>query len=89
MRAQIEVLDHLGTKHGRDIGSRGHATTGSDFFRDTAAAHNVAALENERSQSAARKVRSGSKAVVAGADNDGIVRFTQVRAQELADLGSL
>lgn len=71
---KMQVADHLRAEHAGDVRSRGCAATGSDLFRDTASAHNVAAFENQCGISGAREIRGGGEAVVASADDDSVVK---------------
>ena len=73
VRAEIEIANNRGPQHARDIRSGGGATARRDFFRDAAAAHNFAALHDERGKSRARKICGGRQAVVARADDDRII----------------
>jgi hypothetical protein len=71
--SEMEVADNFGAEHAGDIRSGGSAAARSDLFRDTASADDVAAFEDEGGVSGAREVGRSSQAVVASADNDGVV----------------
>ena len=70
---KMEVADNFRAKHAGDVGSGGSATARSNLFRNTASAYDVAAFEDEGGVSGASEIGSSSEAVVASADNDGIV----------------
>ena len=70
---EMEVTNDFRAKHAGDVGSGGGAATRSDLFGDTAAAHDVAAFEDEGGVSRAREVGGSREAVVASADNNGVV----------------
>ena len=70
---EMEVADNFGTKHAGDVRSGGSTAARSDLFGDAASADDLAAFENEGGVSGASEVGGSSKAVVATADNDGVV----------------
>src|SRR5271156_5106526 len=79
VRAEIQIANNRGPQHARDIRSGGGAAARRDFFRDAAAAHNFAALYDERRKSGARKIRRGRQAVVARADDNRIIGLASRR----------
>jgi hypothetical protein len=70
---EMEVADNFGAKHAGDVGSGGGAAARSDLFSDTASADDVAAFEDEGGVPGARQIGGSREAVVASADNDGVV----------------
>ena len=70
---EMEVADNFGAKHAGDIRSGGSAAGRSDLLGDTTSADDVAAFEDEGGVSGAREIGSSCEAVVAGADNHGVV----------------
>src|SRR5450631_568117 len=70
---EMEVANDFGAEHAGDVGGGGSAATGGDLFGNTASADNVAAFEDQSGVSGASEIRGGGEAVVAGADDDGVV----------------
>ena len=70
---EMEVADDFRAEHAGDVGSGGSAAAGCDLFGDTASADDVAALEDEGGVSGAGEIRGSGQAVVASADDDGVV----------------
>ena len=70
---KMEVADNFRAKHAGDVGSGGSATARSNLFRNTTSAYDVAVFEDEGGVSGASEIGSSSEAVVASADNDGVV----------------
>ena len=70
---EMEVTDHFRAKHAGDVRSGGGAAARSDLFGDAASANDVAAFEDEGGVSGASEIGGSSQAVVASADNDGVV----------------
>ena len=70
---EMEVADHFGAEHARYVGSCGSTATRSDFFGDAASADDVAAFEHKGGVSGAGKISGSGEAVVATADDDGVI----------------
>ena len=70
---EMEVADNFRAKHAGDVRSGGGMAVRSDLFRNTTSANDIAAFEDEGGVSGASEVGSSSEAVVASADNDGVV----------------
>ena len=73
MAGQSKLRNHLRPQHAGNIGCRGDAAAGSDFFRDAASAHDFAPLQHQHREPGARQIRRRGEPVVAPADDDGIV----------------
>ena len=56
-----------------EVGGGGDAIARPDFFGDGAAADQFAPFEHQHLAAAARQIRGGDQAIVAAADDDGIV----------------
>src|ERR1700674_4173891 len=70
---KMEIADNFGAEHAGDVRSGRSAAARSDLFGDTASPDDVAAFENEGGVSRACENRGSGHAVVASADNDGVV----------------
>src|ERR1700682_4447652 len=70
---ETEVADNFGAKHAGDVRSGGGTAAGGNLFGNTASADNVAAFEDKSRTSRASQIGGSSQAVVASADNDGVV----------------
>ena len=62
---QLEVADHLGPQHARDVGGRRGAAAGRDLLGHAGAADDLSPLEDERREAAPRQVGGRRQAVVA------------------------
>src|SRR5579862_9734391 len=70
----MQVANHFGAQHAGDVRSGRGAAAGRDFLGHAATANDLAALKDESGISGARKIRGRRQAVVAGANNDRVVR---------------
>src|SRR3979411_2134782 len=70
---KMEVADNFRAKHAGDIRSGGGATARSNLFRNTTSPNDGAAFEDESRIPGASEIRGSGQAVVASADNDGVV----------------
>ncbi len=70
---EMKVADNFGAEHAGDVRSGRSEAARSDLFSDTASADDVAAFKNEGRVSGACEIRGSGQAVVASADNDGVV----------------
>lgn len=73
MIGEPQLGDYFGTKHAGDVRSCGDAATGRDLFGDATSTNNVAAFQHESRKSGFCQVCGSGKAIVAGADDNGIV----------------
>ena len=70
---QLQVADDLGPQQAHHVREFGEAVARKDFFRDGGAADDFAPLQHADLLAGAREVRGRDHAVVAGADDEGIV----------------
>ena len=70
---QIELADDFRPQQRDDVRADGEAEAGKHFFRHGRAADDVAPLEDEHLPSRAREIRGGRQAVMASANDDGVV----------------
>ena len=70
---QLKFGDDLGTQQAGDEGARRPLGAGDQLLGDAGAAHEVARLEHQHRLACAGQVVGGDEAVVAGADDDGVV----------------
>ena len=70
---EMEVTDNFGAEHAGNVRSGRSAAARSDLFGNTASADDVAAFEDEGGVSCACEIRGSGQAVVASAENDGVV----------------
>src|ERR1700675_3160348 len=70
---EMKIADNFGSKHAGDVRSGGGVAARSDLFGDTASADNGAPFEDNRGVSGAGQIGGGGEAVVASANNDGVV----------------
>ena len=70
---QIELADDLRPQQRHDVRADRELEAGKDLFGDGGAAEHVAPLEHEHLPSRAREIRGVDQAVVAAADDDGVV----------------
>jgi hypothetical protein len=75
MAREVEIANDFRTKKRDDVGKNGKLEAGNDFFRDSSAAENVAALEDQNFLTRAREIGGIHKAVVAAADDNDVVTF--------------
>ena len=72
VRAQVQLPDHLGPQHGRDVGGGRCPAAGRDLLGDAASAHHLTPLEHQRGQASPGQQRPGGEPVVPGADHDDV-----------------
>ena len=70
--AQVQLPDHLGPQHARDVGGGRGPAAGGDLLGDAASADHVAPLEHQRGQARPGEQRPGGEPVVPGADHDDV-----------------
>ena len=70
---EMQLCDHLGPQHARNIRSARNPAAGRDFFGHATSANNLASLQHQHGQPAARQIRSRSQPVVAATDHDCVV----------------
>ena len=87
--AEVEVADHLGPEHARDVGGRRGAAAGGDLLGDAAAADDLAPLEHEGAEARAGEVGGRGQAVVAGTHDDGVVGAPGHPCRPSVTLGAL
>ena len=84
VRFELEITYDRRPQHARNVGSCGYTASrceiGIDLFGDGAAADNIPALEHEDTLPGPGEIGGGSQAIMAGADDDGIVLHTGVQA---------
>ena len=71
---EMKVADDFGPKHAGDVRRSGSTAAGRDLLGDTAPADDVAAFQDEGGVSSAGEIGGRGQAVVASADNDGVVQ---------------
>ena len=74
---QLKLADDPVLEQAGEVGRGGDAIARPDFFRDRAAAHQLAFFEHQHFAAGAREVSRGDQAVVAGANDDYVV-FSQL-----------
>ena len=67
VRRELEVPDHLGPQHARDVGGRRGPAARGDLLGHAGAADDLPPLDDERREPGARQVGRGRQAVVASA----------------------
>ena len=70
---ELEIPDDLGTEQTVDVARGGDLEAGPQFFGDRAAAEQLAALQHQHRAAGAGEVGGGDEAVMASADDDGVV----------------
>ena len=70
---ELEIAHDALLHEAGQVSARGDTIARPDRFRDRAAAENLAPLQHQHSASGAREIGSRNQAIVAAADDDGIV----------------
>ena len=70
---QLQVADDLGSQQAHDVGEDAEAEAREDLLGQRGAAEDLATLEDERAQATAGEVGRADEAVMAAADDDGVV----------------
>ena len=70
---ELQIADDLRTEEAVDVAGGGDLEAGPELFGDGAAAEQFAAFEDEHLAAGSREIGGGDQAVVAGADDDGVV----------------
>ena len=78
---QLQIAHDAFLQQAGEVGGGGDAIAGPDLFGDGAAAHQFAPLEHQHLAAGARQIGGGDQAVVAAADDDGIVLHTCERSR--------
>ena len=78
-RGSCEVADDLRPQQADDVASDAEAEAGEDLLGDRGATEDVAPLEDEGPQAGPGEVRGADQAVVATADDDGVVALRHGR----------
>ena len=76
---QLHVADDLGLQQADGIAGDGIAETGVKFLRHRSAAHHVAPFHDAHFQARLGKIEGADKAIMAGADDHGIILFGHAR----------
>lgn len=71
--SKTKIANHFGAEHAGDVGSCGSAATGSNFFGDTASAHDVPTFQDDSRVSGAGQVCGSRESIVAGANNERVI----------------
>ena len=82
VRAQVQLPDHLGPQHGRDVGGGRCPAAGGDLLGDAASAHHLTPLEHQRGQASPGEQRPGGEPVVPGADHDDVPSGAGLRGSQ-------
>src|SRR5439155_5360504 len=70
---ELHVAPDRLPQHAEYVRAGGGAVAGSELLRVARAPEDVPALEDQRLHAGARQIETGDEAVVASADNDGVV----------------
>ena len=90
---ELQVVDDLRPEEREGVRERGEPEAGAELLRDGGAADEVAPLQDQRPQAGLREIGAVDEAVVATADDDGVVRPVGARGgrpgRSLRGLGGL
>ena len=89
VRSEVEVADHLGPEHARDVGRRGRAAAGGDLLGDAAAAHDLAPLDHEGAEARKGEIGGRGEAVVSGTHHHGVVGAPRHPCRPSVTVGAL
>ena len=80
MGLEVQVADHLGLQHVKNMGTGGNPETGREFPRDRGAAWLIRALQDQHLPPGLGQIGGANQAIVSGADNQDIMKISHRRS---------
>jgi hypothetical protein len=86
-RSQIEIANDFRAQHTRDVGSRGRAAAGRNFFGDATPSNDFAPLKDQRGQARPGEIGRSGKAIVPRSNHDRVVALAAGNSKPLNGTG--